>query len=63
MRIVIDTNVIVSGIFFGGTPRRIVKAVQNEEFELVTSLEFIYELNISINRSSPQANLGKMRAE
>ena len=30
MKIVIDTNVVISGVFFGGTPRRIIEAVSNE---------------------------------
>lgn len=27
MRIVVDTNVVISGIFFGGNPRKIVEAI------------------------------------
>lgn len=27
MKIVVDTNVIISGIFFGGAPRQVVKAI------------------------------------
>lgn len=27
MRIVIDTNVLISGVFFGGFPRKILSAV------------------------------------
>ena len=27
MKIVVDTNVVISGIFFGGNPRKIVGAV------------------------------------
>jgi len=27
MKIVVDTNVVISGIFFGGNPRKIVEAV------------------------------------
>jgi predicted nucleic acid-binding protein len=32
MRIVIDTNVVISGIFFGGNPRKILEAVVNGEY-------------------------------
>ena len=35
MRAVLDTNVLVSGIFFGGLPRRILDAWADEKFELV----------------------------
>ncbi len=27
MKIVIDTNVVISGIFFGGNPRKVIEAV------------------------------------
>ena len=37
MRIVLDTNVLVSGIFFGGLPGRILDAWASGEFELVLS--------------------------
>lgn len=30
MRIVIDTNIVISGIFFGGKPRRIIEAIADE---------------------------------
>ena len=45
MRIVLDTNVFISAIFFDGIPGRILTAVQEDKFELVTSLECIYELH------------------
>lgn len=31
MKIVVDTNVVISGIFFGGNPRKIVEAVAEED--------------------------------
>lgn len=34
MKAVLDTNVLVSGIFFGGLPRRILDAWADEKFEL-----------------------------
>lgn len=37
MRAVLDTNVVISGIFFGGTPGRILEAWQAGRFRLVTS--------------------------
>ena len=37
MRIVLDTNVLISGIFFTGTPHRILQAWAAGEFELVVS--------------------------
>jgi predicted nucleic acid-binding protein len=32
MRVVIDTNVIFSGIFFGGLPRVILESVLNGDY-------------------------------
>ena len=37
MRIVVDTNVLMSGIFFGGVPGRILAAWREGRFELVVS--------------------------
>ena len=30
MRVVVDTNVVISGVFFGGKPRRIIEAIADE---------------------------------
>ena len=32
MRVVVDTNVVISGIFFGGKPRQVVEAVVDQTF-------------------------------
>lgn len=44
MKVVIDTNVIVSGIFFGGIPGEILKSLRRGFFKSVLSHE-IYEEN------------------
>ncbi len=43
MRVVLDTNVLVSGIFFGGLPGRIVTAWRNAALRIVTSPEILSE--------------------
>lgn len=43
MRIVLDTNVFVSGIFFGGPPGEVLQAWQDGRIELVVSLEIFAE--------------------
>ena len=43
MRIVIDTNVVIQGVFFGSAPRRILSAVVNRELEAVASPEIVDE--------------------
>lgn len=43
MRVVLDTNVLVSGIFFKGPPMRILAAWAVKKFELIASLEILAE--------------------
>ena len=43
MRVVLDTNVLISGLAFGGTPGVIVDAWRRNEIVLVTSPEIIDE--------------------
>jgi predicted nucleic acid-binding protein len=53
MRIVIDTNVIISAIFFNGTPRRILEKWAEEKFELICSQEIIEEYIAERQRTMP----------
>jgi putative PIN family toxin of toxin-antitoxin system len=43
MTVVLDTNVVVSGIFWSGPPHEILKAWQNKQFKIAISLEIIDE--------------------
>lgn len=43
MKVVIDTNVFVSGIFFSGPPSRILKAWQDDRIQIVITEEIIEE--------------------
>ena len=43
MRIVLDTNVLISGIFFGGNPRKVLEKWQEKSFTLLTSVEILEE--------------------
>ena len=43
MRIVSDTNVLISGVFFGGFPRKILSAVVNREITACATAEIIDE--------------------
>jgi len=43
VRVLLDTNVLVSGIFFGGRPRDILDAWAEGRFELVLSPEIYHE--------------------
>lgn len=43
MRVILDTNVFVSGIFFAGPPYRILKAWRDGQLRLVVSQEILDE--------------------
>lgn len=43
MNIVIDTNVVISGIFFGGYPRKILEAVADKQISAYATTEIINE--------------------
>jgi putative PIN family toxin of toxin-antitoxin system len=47
MRIILDTNVFVSGIFFTGPPYRILEAWRDRKIELVVSPEILEEYQLS----------------
>lgn len=43
MKIILDTNVLISGIFFSGPPAEILKAWQNGDIQLILSSEIADE--------------------
>ncbi len=43
-KVVIDTNVFVSGILWGGNPEKVLRLVKESKIELVTSPETEFEL-------------------
>lgn len=43
MKVVLDTNVFVSGVFFGGTPGRVLEAWRDGRAEVVLSRDIIEE--------------------
>ena len=43
MKVVLDTNVFVSGVFFGGTPGRVLEAWRDGKAEVVLSREIVEE--------------------
>jgi len=50
MRIVLDTNVLVSGIFFGGNPRKVLEKWQEKSITLLTSVEILEEYEEVLER-------------
>ena len=57
MRIVVDTNILVSGIISTGLPRQLVEAAKAAEFELCTSEVLLAELSDVIARDKFAARL------
>lgn len=51
MRIVLDTNIVVSALVWGGTPYRLLQAAVDGEIELVTSPALLDELRDVLSRS------------
>lgn len=43
MKVVLDTNVLISGIFFGGLPGRILNAWRSRKFQIAVSVEVLEE--------------------
>lgn len=43
MRIILDTNVFISGIFFSGPPSQILKAWENQSFQIVLCQQILDE--------------------
>ena len=43
MKVVVDTNVVISGVFFGGMPSRVLEAWRDGKFDLVVSREVLEE--------------------
>lgn len=50
IRAVLDTNVIVSGLLFGGVPKVIVDAALDRKFTAVSSMPLIKELQLVLSR-------------
>jgi putative PIN family toxin of toxin-antitoxin system len=50
VRVIIDTNVLVSGIFFAGLPGRILHLWKNGQIQLVASSEIFHEYAEIIRR-------------
>ena len=43
MKIVVDTNVVISGVFFGGFPQKILKAIVDKKIVACATTEIIEE--------------------
>jgi len=62
MKAVVDTNVLISGIFWSGTPAKILAAWADARFQLVVSPEILDEYQDVIERlqrKHPGVNAGR----
>jgi|GEM_PF-1312175 len=50
MKIVIDTNVVASGVFFGGAPRRVLEAISSGNVNAFATDEILEEYHETIDR-------------
>lgn len=60
MKVVIDTNVFISGVFFSGPPYQILKAWRNGDLKIVISLEILdeyYRVGEELSIQFPGADL------
>jgi len=63
MKVILDTNVLLSGIFFGGTPGSVLDLWKRRKFKLVASPEILGEYAAASNelsRKFPEIDLSKI---
>jgi putative PIN family toxin of toxin-antitoxin system len=65
VRVLLDTNVLISAVLFGGLPRELVRRVLRGEFEVVTSARLMVEFEeiLSERFGMPSAVAQAARAE
>lgn len=51
MRIVLDTNVVASGVLWGGVPRQLLQAAREKRLQLFTSTPLLLELTDILGRA------------
>ncbi len=56
MKVVLDTNVLASGIFWGGVPFKIIKLWQEEKIELFVSSQILDEYLRTIQKLTQKLN-------
>jgi len=57
MRVVIDVNVWVSGLLWGGVPGKFLRLVQTRQIESYVSAELLLELEMTLRRDKFQGRL------
>lgn len=68
MRVLVDTNVLISAVLFGGTPRRVLVRAIRGEIDLVTSpflldeMEAVLVEKLEFNRAAARATRAEVEA-
>ena len=63
MRVVVDTNVLISAIFWTGKPKQILNKVRREEITFLTSEFILEELRDVLTREDKPFKLSEQEAE
>ena len=65
MRVLLDTNVLISAILFGGVPRQLLEAALTGDLDLITSQPLLAELETVLTRKFefPSSMTASIRAE
>jgi uncharacterized protein len=63
MKVILDTNIWVSGLLFGGKPRQIFKLAKNEKLEIIVSDTLIAELLRTLSKARFIDNLMRLQKE
>lgn len=65
MRVLLDTNVLISAILFGGVPRQLLEAALAGDLDLITSQPLLAELETVLTRKFefPTSLTASIRAE
>ena len=56
MKIVIDTNVVISATFFGGVPKKVIDLVVNDKIAAYTNSEILAEYNVTAAKMTTKKN-------
>lgn len=59
IRAVLDTNIVISGLLWGGLPSQIFVAASQERFEALMSEPLLNELSVTLRRSKFTAQLNR----
>ena len=62
MRVVVDTNVVISGVFFGGAPRRVLDAIVDSEMQASATGEIVEEYSRVVDRMIERKG-GRLRGD